>query len=1356
MTPRAARAAEGPPDEPPREAVAAPTLDDQTEEPPEPGSDPFDLSLPPAPYPGLRPFERDEWPIFFGRELVIDKVVEQLIVQQFVVVHGGSGCGKSSLIRAGVLPRLLQEHARSGARWKTGTMLPRNQPLRHFAEMLAELDGFHAGSPAQDKAREQRILEFRRILNLGRDAAPLIAQELRRGREHYFCLLIDQFEELFAFADRETDRGRGREEAQVFVDVLVGIQQDKPAGLSAILTMRSEFLGACARYHMLAELVNATQYLLPRMERDALVRAIREPAVLYGGAVAQDFAGRLVADAAGNPDELPLIQHGLVLLWQQNVPEAVRRAPPSETGIAGTTWTLTLQQYGAAGNLGELLSRHADEVVQRATTPAGAAAPDPARVRIVEGVFRALTEINAEGQAIRHPQTFRDLKAITAVDAGTLLSILDPLRADGVSFIKPYEPDPIHDDSLIDISHEALIRCWKQIADRKDGWLGKEFHDGLVWRSLSTQAEMFAEDRRQILSDAATMEQARWLAGRTEAWSLRYNKAWSGVQALMAASVAARNRWLFIQRAIWGGTLTAVLVVVGLVYLAWDREQASRRQLALTERITRERQAETAERIAQMASEQLRSGSEVTAMLLALSGQRHSAEGRVPAEVFGTLAAGLARQREIATLQGHSRTVRTASFSPDGKRIVTASEDGSAKVWTLGNLQPVTLPGRGMVLSASFIGPQGLKVVTAHDDGTARIWSADGKGEPLELKLVQGRPTMTRQEGRVRTALPTRDGSRLLVTTDDAAMLFAVDGGTRLATFSAIEAGAAPLASARNGIGRVRAAVFSPDESQIVTTHDDGTARIWRADDEKIRPVILKAHEKMVLVAAYNRDGTRVLTGGEDGNIHIWDATSTEGRLVASIFADSGRVRSASFSPDGKHVLAVAADDNARIYTIDGSVPPKVLSGHEGRLRAAVYSPDGARVATVSEDETVRVWRVDRAIIAPPAVLRGHDDAVRAVSFDPTGEYLVTASEDRTARVWRITRPDVTFLVGRPQLTTQRLTVNAVFTPDLSRLVTASQDQILRVWDAVEQGDPLIMTGHDLSLRSVALSADGQRVVTASQDRSVRLWSIDGGRGRELVTHGDVARWASFDPAATRVVTASSDRTARIVRLDGSVPPIVLEHREGVTYAAFSPDGNFVVTTSEGRSARIWHADGQGPPIVLQGSPPGEAGSDTGGHTDNVVFASFSPDGKLVVTASEDRTARIWNVETGQVVRTLRGHLRGLRTARFTADGRILTTAEDGTVRIWSAATGEPQLVVPVDRDVVLDARLSADGSVIAIASHRPGSPMVISQRVWLGTPKELVARVCSRLPRRFDEESRKLFGLSPRDLQVCVPPPQG
>lgn len=477
--------------------------------------DHFDVVLPERPYPGLRPFEAREWPIFFGRERMADEVVARLIRDQFVVVHGDSGCGKSSLIRAGVLPRLEQESARGGLSWRTVTTQPRNAPLELLAEVLATLDG-RAGD-------ELRITEIRRILNFGADAAAALATLLRRGPADHLCVLIDQFEELFAFARRE-----GGADARLYVQVLVGLVEQPPPGLYIALTMRSEFLGACARFPGLAEAVNRGQYLLPRMTHADLIRAIREPAALYGGSVAPALADRLILDSGGTQDQLPLIQHGLLRLVQNK----------DITAEAG--WQLTLEDYQAIGNLADALSKHADEVltsVEREPFP------------MAEQLFRALTEINAEGQAIRRPRTLTQLAAVSAqpgraagthaADIDSLKRILDGFRAEGASFITPFGTSPLEPDTLIDITHEALIRCWDRVANRKTGWLVTEFQDGLIWRSLLVQAAAFERDDDQLLSLSTAEEQTDWMAHRTPAWSERYGGGADRVERLLQASLRA-------------------------------------------------------------------------------------------------------------------------------------------------------------------------------------------------------------------------------------------------------------------------------------------------------------------------------------------------------------------------------------------------------------------------------------------------------------------------------------------------------------------------------------------------------------------------------------------------------------------------------------------------------------------------------------------------------------------------------------------------------------------------------------------------------------------------------------------------
>jgi hypothetical protein len=530
-----------------------------------------EIQLPPSPYPGLRPFEKDEWPIFFGRETMTHQVIDRLASHQLVVVHGDSGCGKSSLVRAGVLAQLEQAQARGGNRWRTCAVLPRRDPLGNLANALAELDG--------RKGNEARILELRRILNFGREAPAALAVALHCEEHDQICLVIDQFEELFSFA-----RSDGLTEARLLVDVLVSLVEKPPAGLYALLTMRSEFLGSCARFRGFAEAVNATQYLLPQMDQAALLRAIRDPALLYEGEVSRDLAERLIADTGGGQDQLPLIQHGLMLIYHRKLSRSKRddRASPGEPD-PDRRWRLTSVDYLSGPDLASLLSDHADSVMAVAARRPGSQDIDPKREQIVEDLFRALTDTNAEGQAIRRPQTVEQLVAVSGGDAAPVRSILDDFRAEGVSFLTPYGNGPLGDAELVDISHEALIRHWKRIANPAEGWLDREFRDGLIWKGLLTRGD--------VLGQGETREIERWLDRRNEVWSRRYGSQWDKVESLVKASRQAADRQArrdrLFMRTIATVAVLATVLAVAVGYFWWNSTiQLRRANLALAQGIS--------------------------------------------------------------------------------------------------------------------------------------------------------------------------------------------------------------------------------------------------------------------------------------------------------------------------------------------------------------------------------------------------------------------------------------------------------------------------------------------------------------------------------------------------------------------------------------------------------------------------------------------------------------------------------------------------------------------------------------------------------------------------------------------------
>lgn len=541
----------------------------------------FAVALPPRPYPGLRPFESAEWPIFFGREKMVDAVVARLVRDRLVVVHGDSGSGKSSLVRAGVLPRLHHEQTDGGVRWRTCEARPRGGPLRNLAGALAALDG------RADDA--EWLLALRRALNQGRRAPAALAELLLRDADDHLCILIDQFEELFEIA-----RGPAPAEAQLLADALVTMADDPPRGLYAAVTMRSEFLGACAGLQGMAEAVDRRQYLLPPMATADLLRAIREPAGLYGGQVDAALAERLAADAAG-PDGLPLVQHALMLLHR----ERARGNGP---------WTLTLADHPADG-LKAMLSRHADAVARQVK------AAHPGAPRLVDDLFRALTTFTAEGHALRRPQTLGSLVAVTGCARDAVAAAVDAFRADGVSFLTPRGDRPLHDDDVIDVGHEALIRSWSALADPRDGGLVTEFRNGLVWRSLLVQAESWERNPANVLSEATTEERSRWLKRRNPAWAERYGGGWARVEALIAASQTASQARRDESERVLAGELAGRLreqrlhrmlavalvvmsVFVALGYTAWhsNRQADAQRQIADDQRRKAEERAAQAER----------------------------------------------------------------------------------------------------------------------------------------------------------------------------------------------------------------------------------------------------------------------------------------------------------------------------------------------------------------------------------------------------------------------------------------------------------------------------------------------------------------------------------------------------------------------------------------------------------------------------------------------------------------------------------------------------------------------------------------------------------------------------------------
>ncbi|WP_370674002.1 ankyrin repeat domain-containing protein [Pleomorphomonas sp. PLEO] len=459
--------------------------------------------LPTSPYPGLRSYSSSESNIFFGREEMVQDVVRLLAENSLVTIHGDSGSGKSSLVCAGVLPLLKLDQSRAQGCWRTCITQPGNSPLHNLAAGLAEVKG---------DASDENVRAFRRAFRKRTGIIEHLIELLDCKEDNCLCIIIDQFEELFEYS-----RFNETADANIIISILNELATKKPNGLYVIITMRTEYLGKCAQYEGFAEIVNRTQYLVPYMKAQALLRAISVPAALYGGSIDDKLARLLANEASNGQDRLSLLQHGLSRLW----------ALKCQTDEAPN---LTVEDYVSAGSLSTLISSHANEILYKAT------GGDSAKTLIVERIFRALISRNADGLAIRRPQTYREIQENVDADDVILQPLLACFRGPEACLLRPYGDQPLAPETLVDISHEALIRNWNKIVASHIGWFDRENEDALIWHSLRVATENYKIDSRMLLSVAVSADRASWMSEHSPGWARRYGGDWDAAAQLVEAS----------------------------------------------------------------------------------------------------------------------------------------------------------------------------------------------------------------------------------------------------------------------------------------------------------------------------------------------------------------------------------------------------------------------------------------------------------------------------------------------------------------------------------------------------------------------------------------------------------------------------------------------------------------------------------------------------------------------------------------------------------------------------------------------------------------------------------------------------
>ncbi|MET8090775.1 AAA family ATPase [Micromonospora sp. NPDC005220] len=1056
-----------------------------------------------SPYPGLSAFTEQDASVFFGRDEQVTELVRRLhelgldAPARFVCVTGASGSGKSSLVHAGIVPRLRE------GRWQVlPAVTPAGEPLGVLADLAVTLG-------AADRASALREVRSRPD-SLARH---LTAWRARKGHRHGRVLLIlDQLEELVTLSS-------AAEQATFLEQIATALDADRR--LWVVATLRVEFLAdllAGPRPELFASPV-----ALGTMRPADLVAVVEQPAQLAGTRFEDGLVEQIVADTA-TPDALPLLAYLL---------QELHRA-------AGPGQTATRQAYQALGGVAGALGRQAD-----------AAMAEVRRESSTEDVLATLLRLVAmEGaEPTRRRVPLRDLSDIQrrVIGVFTDARLLTIDVTDGAPYAQ--------------VAHEALFRRWAP---------------------LRQQVEARAEQLRR------RTELERWAADWVHAGR-------SADYLLTGERLELAGQWLEAMESAGQDSPAARALV-----------NASRsRDTAFLHRVS--------ETIGQFALGNVDRYPELAVLLTSAALQECP-----PTPIARrALMAALAFSHTEAVLAGHTDAVRGVAWSPDGTHLVTASRDGTARIWhaDTGTVVRVLSGHTGMVDAVDW-SPDATRLATASRDGTVRVWDAATAATVAVLPCADV----------ARGVTWSPDGSRLA-------------GSSRDRTVQVWDTTTWQLTARLLGHeGDVWGLRFAPDSRRLASASHDRSVIVWNLATAKAERR-LTGHGDFVEAIAWSPDGNQLVTGSGDQTVRIWDVTNGETRHV--IGGQGSPVWSVAWSPDGRTVVFASGDGSVRAWDVHRLREMAELRGHSQVAWSVALSPDGRRAVSGSGDGTARLWTIQPRG-AEQRLLAGHDGPVTALALDRTAK-IVTGGADGTVRIWQpdgtadvmalpepvlsvacsptadliavVVRDGSIHLIG----TDSDVQIGAeaeslAWSPDGSRLAAGCKDNSVRVWDVRTSSSAGVLRGHADWVGTLAWSPSGRYLASGSDDRTVRVWDIEHpGESTVHSGHQNYVDGLSWAPDERRLATCSADWTVRVWDLTGSDQPRVMTgHDKRVRSVAWAPDGRRLASCSDDRTIRIWaSADDDQSEVV-------------GVHRDAVTSLAWLPDGRQIVTGSVDGTARVW------------------------------------------------------------------------------------------------------------------------------------
>ncbi|WP_280337049.1 WD40 repeat domain-containing protein [Nocardia wallacei] len=1171
-----------------------------------------------SPYRGLGWFSERDAPFFFGRDAAIDQVLHRLSrrVREpgIVLVSGVSGAGKSSLMRAGVIPRIRGQGLGGVPRahaWPCLLLTPGHSPVDELAVATAHLAGLEAATVR----REVRDDPTGFAVTAAHAARTLSAPE--SGDAGGLVLIIDQFEQVFTQCSDSAQR-------QAFVTALHAAATTRHADTTVlvVLVVRADFEADCGDYEQLTDAVQQHYFVTAMTERQ-LRLAITEPAKRAGSRVEDDLTEQLLreirtrtTDSTARVTErstagvLPLLSYALDRTWH------ARRGD-----------TLSVADYENAGGIDRAVADNAQRAYDSLTPP---------QRTVARRIFTRLTVPGADGADYADRLRRRDITGVG--DPGDIAAVLEAFAAERLLTLGA---------DTVEISHEVLLTTWPLL---RDTWLAETRADRVVLARLRAAAEEWSRHGRDAsyLYTGSVLEVATAAVDRATADPTRHAPLGDIDARFLAAAKAADRARVRRRRALVGllAAMVVVLATTAVVALRASNESSRQRDIAVARQL-----------IAQ--SELLAGTDPLGARLSALAAWRIDPGSKSESRLAMVTAA---RSPLIGRIDGGNPWNTPFADRPDRGALVSFSPDG--RIMAVGNIYGVTLWDPAARRQIGDIVPVPLV--------TAMQFAPDGK--TLAIGTVNGMAlwdTQTRQAMTEPLTVPAGRGGEV------ASITFAPDGGTMaVESFGGMftpwnnsvmlwEVRTRKYLTSLVDLGNVRSMAFTPDGASLITGGD--TLRRWDVRTGKpLGDLIPGADTAAISAVAMAPDGKTLAVGRVSGLVQWWDVTRPQ-QVGGESSGHIGAVSAIAFTPDSRTLATGGSDDTTQLWDVTtGAKIGAPVTNHSGGVSSVAFSTDGGTLGAGGLDQKVTLWDV-RSRRPIGDALHGHAGPVSSVAFAPDARTLATAGEDGTTRLWDTQRQRQ----NGDSLSGHEGAVSSVaFSPDATMLATTGHDSTTRLWNVRNRQQIDVLPDSSYSwLSSVSFDRGGGVLATGAHDGTVRLWDV---QRRSRI--GDPLRWdgsdtissVAFSPnggilavGSVRGLVAFYDTSGH--RSLGDPSPDI---SHPVSSVAFSPDGETLAAGGSDGTVRLWDTRKRTAPSQL------------GEQTRPVSSVAFSPLDETLAVASDDGIVRLWDTRTRrQIGDPLAGPAGGVTSVAFSPDGGTLAVGnKDGTVRLWDVRfTAEPE-----------------------------------------------------------------------------------